>query len=251
MLRVLTLNCCLLPRYLFQSTGDDNREQRAELIARMVQRYDVVLLQEVFGTSWCNQWRNQFKQVPGMHPLLTTRPGNKILDSGLITLSKYPVTQHSFHQFRHNRFPHTVIDRGFLYAQIQVGSKQVHIINTHLHPDECHYGSKTVQEYRKLQLTEILDFKAQQHADSDPWIIGGDFNDSNIAFTHLPEMTISLSQNPVSTWHQLVPYASNTTEKVEDGSCIDYVISNRPQQYSKLLENLISDHYGVEAMVQL
>lgn len=248
-LRVLTQNCCLLPAYLFQSRGDDNRDQRAELISRMIQRYDIVLLQEVFGTSWCSQWRNAFKNVPGMMTLFSLRSHNKLVDSGLVILSRYPITAGSFNQFRSKSISNSVIDRGFLYASVDVRGTTVHVINTHLNPSECHCGTLTPQEYRRRQLREIVSFKESASLEHEAWIIGGDFNDTKVVFDLPATMCISLAREQPPTSHSLVPFAIKGDD--ERHCCIDYISSNRTQRYSKLLQNLISDHYGVESGILL
>lgn len=242
--RVLTQNCCLLPSYLHQSSGADNRPQRAQLIKQMVQRYDIVLLQEVLGTRWCQRWRELFQAMPTMHTVMSTRAPLKLVDSGLVILSHYPVLDSTFVRFRSKSLSNAVVDRGFLYAKIDVHGSHVHVVNTHLNPSECNYGIHSPAEYRRRQMREILAFKAAQAADGDVWIIGGDYNEPNIRSLVPEGMAISVTDQDTS--HARVPFAI-------DGSpneCIDYLVTNRPQKYSLVLENLVSDHYGVEAVVE-
>jgi endonuclease/exonuclease/phosphatase family metal-dependent hydrolase len=245
--RVLTQNCCLLPHYLFQSKGDDNRAQRAELIHRMVQRYDIVLLQEVFSTRWCSQWRELFSNVPGMSSLLTVKGVEKFTDSGLVILSRYPIVKSSFHRFRSKSFTNSVIDRGFLYAAIQVGDKVVHVVNSHYNPNECHIGPLPAGEYRRRQLGEIQAFRNGSGDRDGNWIIGGDFNDTTTVFNLRP-MNITFAREQLPTSHSLVPFAI-----ADNGPhlCIDYIASNMTFSYYRRVETLISDHYGVEAGIVL
>jgi endonuclease/exonuclease/phosphatase family metal-dependent hydrolase len=154
----------------------------------------------------------------------------------------------SFVPFRSKSISNSLIDRGFLYAQIKIGEKIVHTITTHLNPSESHYGILSPEEYRRRQLAEILEFKKSVGHDHDTWVIGGDFNDCSTVRSLEPMMSVSLDQSPCATSHDRVPYAINC-EGVHE--CIDYITTNRPQRYSRILQNLISDHYGVEVAVAL
>lgn len=245
--RILTQNCCLLPTHVYQARGADNRSQRAQLIVRLVQRYDVVLLQEVFSTMWCKEWRKLFAAVP---ELVTVNPerGNKLLDSGLVVLSRYPVIASSFHRFRSKPLTNSIIDRGFLYAKLDAHGRTLHVINTHLAPSEWSAGFHSSQEYRRRQLDEMLAFKAQQKsAPDDIWIVGGDFNDERVVMRMPTDMDISLVFEQPPTSHNLVPYAIPST----DHKCIDYLVTSCGQLYAKRVESLVSDHYGVEVAVAL
>ena len=247
-LRILTQNCCLLPSYIYQSKGTDDREQRAALIMEMVQRYDVVLLQEVFGTKWCHEWRELFLHVPKMQSLFSVKHSLKLIDSGLAILSRYPIVTGQFIPFRSKSVSNAIINRGFLYAQIQVGEKMIHVVSSHLCPNEMNFGIHTPSEYRRRQLAEIVAFKQVQGHEQDPWVIGGDFNDDQVVFSLAPAMQITLADSKPPTSHRQVPYAISCTEEQK---CIDYIATNRTQRYSRVVGNLISDHYGVETVITL
>lgn len=248
-LRLLTLNCCLLPKLIYQSDGSDNRRQRAQLISSMISRYDIVMLQEVFGSTWTREWREIISDTPGMDKVLSVKGQGKTLDSGLIILSKFPIVKHRFIRFKQNSLLNNlIIDRGFLYAEIKVGSKSIHVFNTHLNPNELSVG-KTPAYWRKMQLQEMLDYKKYIGKDQDHWVIGGDFNDDVIAFEMLKNYHISLAATKAPTWHMLTPYVikcDNTTE-----TCIDYIVTSGQQKYSRVVKNLISDHYPVEVCLIL
>ena len=246
MTRVLTLNCCLLPKYLHQSSGLDNRRQRAQLIHRLIQRYDIVLLQEVFGTFWSQEWRKMFSNVPGMTTILSPSAA-KVTDSGLIILSRYPVIECGFRRFKSKSLTNSIINRGYLYAAVQIGSTTLHIVNTHLNPSENHCGLRSPPEYRRRQLKEILAFRAET-APAGHWLIGGDFNDTNSIELLPSTFQVSLRATRPPTYHQLVPYASPYDEPSE---CIDYITSTLPFTYEKRMNALVSDHYGVEVGLSL
>jgi len=246
-LRLLTLNTCLLPSFLFQSSGDDNREQRAELITRLIQRYDIVLLQEVITTMWCTKWQKMFEEVPNMYVVTTKRTPEKIASSGLIILSRYPITKSSFHRFRSKSLTNSVVDRGFLYAAIQVGQEVLHVVNSHYAPNECHYGIHSAAEYRRRQLKEVQDFRNGSGYKDGDWVIGGDFNDE-ITVNSLAPMNITFARERLPTSHSLVPFAIADNNEHQ---CIDYIASTLPFIYYRRVETLISDHYGVEAVIVL
>ena len=246
-LRILTLNCCLLPSGVYQSGGDDDREDRARRIARLVQRYDIVLLQEVFTTFWCTRWKKELTQVPGMHIVVADKRA-RLLDSGLMILSKYPVLHSSFTRFQNTSLTNHVLERGYLYAELQTPNGSLHVVNTHLNPSECHLGKLSAHEYRENQMREILEFKAQKHKDSEAWVLGGDFNDQEIPQTLLKGYHVSLQSTLPATSHREVSFALTSETPHE---CIDYLVSNREQIESTLLRSLVSDHYGVEVRLVL
>lgn len=247
--RILTLNCCLLPKFIYQSEGSDNRVQRAELISKMISRYDIVLLQEVFSTAWTKTWNKIISETPSMEKVFTVKNKCKLVDSGLVVLSKFPIIKHRFIKFKNISLSNIMIDRGFLYTRLQVGDKIVHVINTHLNPNENHIGKKQPEDWRKLQMSEILEYKKNVGMQDDLWIIGGDFNDDKLPFQMLNDYHISLSLTKTPTWHSLTSFIIKS--KDDEETCIDYIVTNYKQKNSRVINNLISDHYPVEVVVAL
>eukprot|EP01102_Stenamoeba_stenopodia_P006692 TRINITY_DN1858_c0_g1_i1.p1 TRINITY_DN1858_c0_g1~~TRINITY_DN1858_c0_g1_i1.p1 ORF type:complete len:241 (-),score=44.15 TRINITY_DN1858_c0_g1_i1:823-1467(-) len=58
---LVSLNACLWPWGLRQSIHDNQKLQRAEGIAELCKKYDIVCLQEVFTSVWDKQWPEVLK----------------------------------------------------------------------------------------------------------------------------------------------------------------------------------------------
>ncbi len=241
MVRILCLNCCLLPKHVYQCPGEDNRLERAQQISRLVQRYDIVLLQEVLSSLWSSEWKEMFTTIPNMESVSTVRLGLKkgqLIDSGLILLSRYPILFSSFHRFKNVSVTNKIVDRGFIHAGLLINEKVVHVINTHLNPDECHIGKFTPRMYREKQIEQIIEYKNSFLTD-DPWIIGGDFNDDSLTAKYFSNYNISVNE---PTSHSLLPFCLPGDKHY----CIDYIVTNCSVSSTRRLNSLISDHYGVE-----
>lgn len=243
-IRVLTLNCCLIPKGIYQSNANDRREDRLEAITKLVSRYDIVLLQEVFGSSWCSQWRDKISAVPDMHCSLTNHR-DRLVDSGLVVLSKKKISYSSYTPFKSVSIVNKmVVERGFLYCFIE---PNIHVLNMHLNPSECHVGNKPASQFRREEIEQVLEFKNKIGKADDFWIIGGDFNDDSLVQEMFAGYNISFEKEKVNTCNNDVDYALTGSSEM----CIDYIVSNRPFRYTLLNKTKLSDHYGVEVGINL
>jgi endonuclease/exonuclease/phosphatase family metal-dependent hydrolase len=97
--------------------------------------------------------------------------GLALVNSGLVTLSQYPIVSHQFVEF--TRFTVLSADalsnKGFLACTIQLPEQQVCFINTHLQSCEHSDYDPVVKD----QLRQIFQFARGL---SIPYVVGGDFN---------------------------------------------------------------------------
>ena len=128
----------------------------------------VIMLQEVFN-------RLTSLPLPGIFPEYYIARGRlkgfALVNSGLVTLSRYPILSHEFIEF--NSYNSTTADalsnKGFLASVIQLPSGNVCFINSHL--QSCDHSD--YDPIVKKQIREIFDYARNL---TIPFIIGADFN---------------------------------------------------------------------------
>jgi endonuclease/exonuclease/phosphatase family metal-dependent hydrolase len=137
-------------------------------LRQQTRNYPILMFQEMF---------NQLSSLP----LPTTFPeyyiargkmkSLKLVNSGLVTLSKYPIISHEFVTFNTVTpyTPEILSDRGFLACVIQLPEGDVCFINVHLQSCDHADYDPTV----KTQLREVFQYARSL---SIPYVIGGDFN---------------------------------------------------------------------------
>jgi endonuclease/exonuclease/phosphatase family metal-dependent hydrolase len=138
------------------------------LLRTQVRNSPVVMLQELF---------NRFTSLP----LPTLFPdyyiargklkGFALVNSGLVTMSKYPILSHEFIEFRN--FNSTTADalsnKGFLACVIQLPAGNVCFINSHL--QSCDHS-----DYDPVVKNQIREIFLYARNLAIPFIIGADFN---------------------------------------------------------------------------
>ena len=99
-------------------------------------RFDVLCLQEVFGTLTYRKERLvRVAELAGFHAVITPKPSwcrGKFADSGLITLSRFPVLESEFVSFERGAFSDKLADKGVLHTSLEIDGKILHVYNTHL-----------------------------------------------------------------------------------------------------------------------
>ena len=159
--KILTYNCFLQNfDKLSNFVSDDPDARLEEIINCVIGEYDIVCLQEMFAASsfrmchlvqrarelgfkWC---------VVPKAPKLWSR---KIVDSGLVILSKHPILEYDCVNFDHpGVFSDQFADKGFQYAKILLYGHTIHVINTHIQSDyEIH--DKIAMPVKLLQYKQI------------------------------------------------------------------------------------------------
>ena len=96
-----------------------------------------------------------------------------IEDSGLMIFSKYPIRKYNFYFYRDSLGVDKLSEKGFVVAEIKVGTKHIRVANTHMQSDawvrnKNEKGLKSRVEVRYSQLLHI--------ATTNTHIVVGDFN---------------------------------------------------------------------------
>jgi len=185
-LRVVTLNCYLLPPSPFLDIvpGVPDRQKPEETLQRirdicgniLSNDYDIVCLQEV--------WMENHKEVivsslKHKYPHHSWFPFGYLPGSGLLTLTKFPLLHSYFHRFQleDSTFPFGSIDsicgKGASVNLLQFESYLVTVINTHPQSEQVNDSKDAI---RLRQIWEIATLARHSRVTSDLVIVCGDFN---------------------------------------------------------------------------
>lgn len=134
----------------------------------LVKSYSIVLLQECFLNIMYDDIQYTFRDY---HIVKGTMMGYRLVNSGLVILSRYPVLSYQFVPFKTQNYLSSDIlaEKGFLMAVVSIDNTPVCIVNTHLQSN-TYRGDYAVA---KQQCNELY---AYMNEVKHPWIIGGDFN---------------------------------------------------------------------------
>ena len=249
-LRLLSYNIWGLPGWM---TGA--RSGRYPQIARELERLDadIVLLQE----AWTAKAR---KSVPATGSWWIARAAGQhtfFQQSGLMTLSKFPIIGGEFYPFSRAAFPDALVSKGILKTTICLPSGSIlNVWNVHLQEG----GTVAV---RRSQVQELV---ARVQAAQDGQIadlVGGDFNctlDSPL-YRELeqalgPTVYELGGDKPFVTWNKL-------SAKPGAGQTLDYFFVHETQALQGVVAFArvafagpspamqLSDHLGLEVVVKL
>ena len=157
---------------------------------RMLKHYSIILLQECFDETF----QSLEGYFPDYHICRGTLKGINIMNSGLVILSKYPITDVQFYLYKQSN-PLTfdiLSEKGILTAQIEINGKKIYVMNTHL--QSCDFYR--YDRYAVLQLDELNQYLTHLRLREEKYIVGGDFNIDIQDFTRLAK-----SDMPENIYH--------------------------------------------------
>lgn len=250
MLKLVTFNVWGLPSWM---TGA--RSGRYHEIARELERInpDIVLLQEV----WTAKSR---KCAPADRQWFIARAAGQhtfFQQSGLMTLSKFPILGGKFYPFSRAAFPDRFVNKGVLKVTLRLpGHKLLNVWNVHLQDG----GSL---EIRQSQVRELLAHVKAAEDGQIADLVAGDFNctpGSSLCRELEDSLGPSLQQlgggKTFVTWDGLSTRHGN-------GQTLDHIfvhprtvfprLQSKPQVVfgSGSFAERLSDHFGVEAVLTL
>lgn len=144
-------------------------KQRANIIGVGIksQNYGMVFMQEMFSSRYRKIVRKHFNDGHGF--LGFRLPA--IINSGLTTLSRYPVVKTGFLRFRACGGWQCLSRKGVQYTRIEIApGVEVDAYNTHLQPYQNSFM------LRRVQLAEMRAFMERTSSENRPTILAGDFN---------------------------------------------------------------------------
>ena len=249
-LKLVTYNIWGLPSWMARA-----RLGRYPPIARELERLDpdIILLQEAWTakarTSAPANGRWAIARAAGQHTFFQ--------QSGLVTLSKWPIVGGEFYPFSRAAYLDRFVNKGVLKVTVLLPDGQVlNVWNVHL--QEGRWCSVRRSQIREL-VARVLAAEDGQMAD----LVGGDFNctpESPLCAELANSLGPSVQQlgggDPFVTWDGL-------SAKPNAGEMIDYIFI-RPRTTCETvqavprvafaappLERRLSDHLGLEAVVNL
>lgn len=249
-LRLLTYNVWGLPSWM---TGA--KSGRYPRIARELERLDpdIILLQE----AWTAKAR---KSAPATGSWWKARAAGQhtfFQQSGLVTLSKFPIIGGEFYPFSHAAFPDRLVTKGILKTTMRLSDGSIlNVWNVHLQEG----GPYAI---RRSQVQELISRVQSAEDGQVADLVGGDFNCTPqcplyFELEHALGRTVYElgGEQPFVTWN-------NLSAKPGAGQTLDYIFVREhraPQGFDAFARvafastspaQQLSDHLGLEAVVKL
>ncbi len=186
-IRLLTYNIFL--RSLVKNNHSDWKEERLEDFCRLLKNYDIICLQEMFGTlSSRKQKLIRAATISGFFFFVDTSSpdflSRYLADGGLMILSRFPIVANLYHKFRYGVVADSLAEKGLIYAKISIKDCYLHLFTTHLQASYFESGETNFiasLETRKEQIrfinyliTEVLDKEYDKK--KDKVLLVGDMN---------------------------------------------------------------------------
>ena len=218
------------------------------ILEKILINYDIILLQEFFTNLFFNKknWLLNFCK-DYKYNIVAKEESNiffgKLVDSGLVILSKYPIVKVRKFNFDSKSSSYdSLVHKGFLNALIQIGNKKISIYNLH---NQSFYqkfvNPNFIQNYQLKKLNDFINT-------NDKYIIvGGDFNiESQYTRKYIKTMKIYDSKYPTI----YVKYDKNNIEQSTNSEekehytpyYLDYFLTKNVNMQVKSHANIFSDH---------
>jgi endonuclease/exonuclease/phosphatase family metal-dependent hydrolase len=159
---------------------------------------------------------------------------------GVAILSYFPISSYEFVELS---TPPLVMKRGFIWADIDLGDKNLSLINAHLH----HLTDQDATKWREIEVNEIIEFENKYPTN----LVVGDMN----ANPESPEMRIFGESKMIDAQKEVGKEAGLTWiyGNYIKPTRLDYIYGNEDVSFSNLVvhESKASDHLSVTVDVQL
>jgi hypothetical protein len=227
-------------------------------IDKIVNNYDLVILQEYFNDFFMN--RNNYLNKTNKYFNTGGKKifSSKIIDSGLVNISKHKLEFIDFINFKNNKSVDKFANKGFLVSKLNLcNNKNIIIINTHLQNFYTHeeYNCNIITE----QLLILNQYIYSLILSNNDVMVLGDFNRNinDIYWTIKPDQII-LTKYP-TVWDNRdglipisTPYQIHSSQKPywSDGGFIwskNIKISN----ISNIIIDKYTDHSGIDFTLEI
>jgi endonuclease/exonuclease/phosphatase family metal-dependent hydrolase len=225
-MRLLSFNIFMWPNH---------QNDRFQRFLKLVKYYDVLVLQEMFF-FFTNRQRKLLQQT---YPYAVIGKTPHFIDSGIVTISKYPIIATDSHIFTMGTYWEGLTPRQILWTLLP----HAHIFNTHL--QATHAGmansrySEMVRAKQIEELSEFIRWKISLYPHL-PAFVCGDLNMKADSVEYIRTMDMLGGID-------LFPKHDSTFP--EESICIDYIIliSERKSTTTTTINTMdeISDHYGL------
>jgi endonuclease/exonuclease/phosphatase family metal-dependent hydrolase len=190
-LNVLTYNTYCLPYNFLPKRLCRDQDQRLPLIAKRLEGFNLMLLQECFRghfqQSRVNNFIRTLRTEYGMNVVASQPPGMEdvlsgvFASSGLVVAATGAITRHEFRPYESKCIlGDNIAAKGVMYALVypENSHQGLHVFNTHLQSDHNEKEYPSCRSIRMRQLAELVEFARAQIAlhPQFPIILGGDMN---------------------------------------------------------------------------
>lgn len=258
----------------------DNKNKRLDVfINNYLKDFDIVCLQEMFGvfTFRCHRLIKIAKKMGFKYSVVPLNPSlssKKVIDSGLVVLSRYNILEYKFIPYKDCIYVDKYAEKGFQHCKISINGYIIDLINTHI---QASYKIDDIigDRVKFLQIEQLGKYIEKCN---NP-LVCGDMNcDGNnriylcllklLKFTERSDLIRFFCKGkirPFTTYCMYDKYSGNENgswleEPVENSICIpqsiDYIFYKNTKYFKCVdakvnqfaMENsYVSDHFGVEA----
>ena len=195
-IRLLSYNTFLRPPPVGSST--DYKDARSKkMVEETIADFDIVCLQELFGSYTSRREKfianakrlHKFEYhskcpIPSLICSCFTAGGFKVIDGGLVTLSKHNIVEEKFVAFTRGCESDKLAKKGVLYSKVLVGQESgtpafLNVFSTHTQASYTFTADDASSQVKKSQVDELCSFVSSVFDEkklSGPVIITGDFN---------------------------------------------------------------------------
>eukprot|EP00002_Diphylleia_rotans_P008301 TRINITY_DN18065_c0_g1_i1.p1 TRINITY_DN18065_c0_g1~~TRINITY_DN18065_c0_g1_i1.p1 ORF type:complete len:342 (-),score=84.06 TRINITY_DN18065_c0_g1_i1:172-1197(-) len=240
----------------------DEKWQRLEGIKDAIAEYDIVGLQELFGSfsqrrkcllETCSEKGLIYHHVSSQPPtpslgafwtylrMLTSmstweEPKPALIDGGLAILSKYPLENKDELIYSHSHQSDSLASKGCLYAIAKHPAGDLHVFVTHLQAGFA--------QYRDVALTQLDELAAFIHrktlGSTNPILVLGDFNIDARVPSEKQDMANFMQKTQLTDTLVCDPEKPRPSTSLNCGKCsIDYVLYRDPRDSLRLTDTQI------------
>ena len=215
-------------------------------LQQLISSHSIILLQECFLNLMYDDIQYEFPQY---HIVKGTMNGYRLVNSGLVTLTKYPIVSHSFVPFEtQSRLSSDIFaEKGFLIVLVRIQDQLIYIINTHLQSSNYRNDTQTAFEQWKQLFDYVSDL-------THPFVIGGDFN-MNVSKINVMPYSLYSTFHPTLYIKYKDNYEMDTScmdKKGYDPFVFDFFITNGLElSEPEILPIFYSDHLPVSSRIKI
>jgi endonuclease/exonuclease/phosphatase family metal-dependent hydrolase len=187
MVKILSWNVCICPLGITNTKKctDDRKISRISSIIKLCLQNDadIIVLQEVWSAFYSYFYLDYLVEEFRKNGYQYSSYNKNILSittTGLVTISKFPLTEHNQYIFQATSGLQYLVSNGIHSCKVSLPNKTVMIYNTHLHAGDLdtrwRNSSNVVQDVQLKQVRELKQFIYETSDKSDLVVVCGDFN---------------------------------------------------------------------------
>lgn len=167
--RFLTYNVFMRPVVGYNT---DKKDKRMILIKQYLHRFQIVCFQEIFPNlnyrradllKYAEACQFKHASIPPKPGILTTMKKGHVLNAGLLTFSKYPISKTEFVAFKSKSGVDGLALKGVLYSKIIMPNHySIHVFNTHTQATyKCEYQPNNPSDHKNFvaRLKQIVELR--------------------------------------------------------------------------------------------